>query len=75
LIKFYVDGTQYHTFAPALDSTAKWPFDQPFYLILNVAVGGDWGGYCLKNPPSCMFSEKQVMEVDFVKVYTLVTER
>jgi len=64
----------YHTFAPSLDSTAKWPFDQQFYLILNVAIGGDWGGFCIRNPPKCMFDESQVMEVDFVRVYKLVAE-
>jgi len=71
-MSFYVDGKQYLTFAPELNSKDKWPFDQPFYLILNIAVGGDWGGICVRNAPRCMFSEDQVMEVDFVRVSTLV---
>ncbi len=26
------------------DTNAEWPFDKPYYLILNIAVGGSWGG-------------------------------
>jgi beta-glucanase (GH16 family) len=39
-------------------------FDRPFYLILNVAVGGDWPG-----PPDASTSFPQQMEVDYVRVY------
>jgi len=44
---------------------SKWPYDKPFYLILNVAVGGEWGrikGIDEKNFP-------QTMEVDYVRVF------
>ena len=42
----------------------KWVFDKPFFLILNLAVGGDWPG----NPdPTTVFP--QTMLVDYVHVY------
>jgi len=78
-IRWYVDGIHYHTFAPdTTDDSTKWPFHHRFYLILNIAVGGDWGGFCLNgSPPSCSdsneFGTNQVMEVDFVRVYSLVS--
>lgn len=77
-IRWYVDGKQYQTFAPDTNNYAEWPFAQKFYLILNVAVGGSWGGYCLGGPPSCSdeayFGKEQVMEVDYVRIYTLVAQ-
>merc|ERR1712232_1079127 len=77
-IHWYVDGEKYHTFAPDSGSSDKWPFDQKFYLILNVAVGGSWGGFCLNGGPSCSkadhFGSDQVMEVDYVRIYNLVAK-
>jgi len=43
----------------------SWPFTRPFYLILNVAVGGDWGA--VKGIDADAFPQR--MEVDFVRVY------
>jgi beta-glucanase (GH16 family) len=79
-IRFYTDGNHYFTFAPDdTSNSAKWPFNQRFFLILNVAVGGAWGGYCLNGGPSCTdyshFAHDQVMEVDFVHVYALKGRR
>lgn len=76
-IRWYIDGVHYHSFAPDdTDDSAKWPFNKRFYLILNIAVGGDWGGFCLNGGPSCSdddeFGAHQVMEVDFVRVSNLV---
>lgn len=77
-IAFYVDGEHYFTFSADTGSTAKWPFNQRFYLILNLAVGGSWGGFCLNGGPSCSsadhFGSDQVMEVDYVRVYDLTQE-
>ena len=42
-IAFHVDGTHYVTFLKA-DYADSWPFDKPHYLILNLALGGGWGG-------------------------------
>ncbi len=46
----------------------EWPFDQPFHLILNIAVGGTGGGQ--KGVDDSIFPQK--MEVDYVRVYELV---
>jgi beta-glucanase (GH16 family) len=77
-IDFYTDGEHYFTFSADTSNSAKWPFNQRFYLILNLAIGGSWGGFCLGGGPSCSdqdhFGSAQVMEVDFVRVYELVNE-
>ena len=39
-----VDGQPYFTFAKEDGGAAVWPFDKPQYLILNLAIGGNWGG-------------------------------
>ena len=43
----------------------KWPYNKPFYLILNLAVGGAWGS--LQGIDADAFP--QTMEVDYVRVY------
>jgi Glycosyl hydrolases family 16 len=65
VVRFYVDDNLYETRTPAdVPSGAKWVYDHPFYIILNVAVGGSWPG----SPDSAtMFP--QTMLVDYVRVY------
>lgn len=41
---FFVDDKKYFTFTHERTGEGAWPFDQPFYLLLNVAFGGNWGG-------------------------------
>jgi len=66
LIRFYVDGTLYQTRTPAdLKAGQAWVFDHPFFLLLNVAVGGSWPG----NPDATTVFP-QAMRVDYVRVYT-----
>lgn len=61
-----VDGKIHGTFEKKPgDTLAEWPFDKPFYLILNLAIGGSWGG--LKGIDDAAFPQR--MEVDFVRVY------
>lgn len=44
-ITFEVNNQPYFTYdRPAGSTYANWPFDQPFYLIMNLALGGSWGG-------------------------------
>lgn len=64
-IRFYVDGDLYVTRTRAdLRSGHLWVFDHPFFLLMNVAVGGGWPG----NPDaSTVFP--QTMLVDYVRVY------
>src|ERR1017187_7491269 len=64
-IDFLVDGQSYHTVAPAsLPAGTKWVYDHPFFLILNVAVGGGWP----HNPDETSVFP-QTMLVDYVRVY------
>ncbi|EME63654.1 glycoside hydrolase family 16 protein [Amycolatopsis decaplanina] len=62
-IKWYVDGNLYQTRTPADLNGNRWVFDHPFYLILNLAVGGYWPG----DPnSSTVFPQRLV--VDYVRV-------
>ena len=65
-IRFYVDASLYATFIPQQwPAGATWVFDHPFFLLLNVAVGGDWPG-----SPDARTKFPQRMLVDYVRVYT-----
>lgn len=64
VIRWYVDGYLFSTKTAAGIAPAKWPFDQDFHFLLNVAVGGNWPG----NPDNTTVFP-QVMEVDYVRVY------
>jgi beta-glucanase (GH16 family) len=41
---FYVDDVRFNTVQNLHKTSSEWPFDQRFHLILNLAVGGNWGG-------------------------------
>jgi beta-glucanase (GH16 family) len=62
---FFVDDKKYFTFDNEGSGEAAWPFNKPQYLILNVAVGGAWGGE--KGIDDSIFPQR--MEVDYVRVY------
>ncbi len=65
VVRFYVDGTLYSTKTSSeVPAGGRWVFDHPFFVLLNVAVGGNWPG----NPDlSTVFP--QTMLVDYVRVY------
>ena len=65
-IDIFFDGTRYFTYINESGAWEAWPFDHPYHIILNLAVGGDWGraGGPIDNS---VFPAK--MEVDFVRVY------
>lgn len=70
-VTILVDGNAYFTFKKEVSyQWPEWPFDKPFHLILNIAVGGNWGGQ--KGVDDSIFPQK--MEVDYVRVYPLVTK-
>ena len=65
VIRFYVDDHLYETRTPAgLPKGTKWVYDHPFFVLLNVAVGGGWPG----NPDATTVFP-QTMLVDYVRVY------
>jgi len=64
-IQFLLDGEPYFHVTPShLPAGAHWVFDHPFYLLLNLAVGGDWPG-----PPDRTTEFPQRLTVDYVRVY------
>jgi beta-glucanase (GH16 family) len=64
-IRWLVDGAEYRRLTPsALPSGAAWVFDHPFFMLMNVAVGGAWPG-----DPDATTSFPQQMIVDYVRVY------
>lgn len=67
-IEWLLDGQVYHRCTPAgLPAGTKWVFDDgPFFLILNLAVGGLWPGY-----PDATTEFPQELRVDYVRVYAL----
>lgn len=65
VVRWYVDGKLYQTRAPRdLPAGAKWVYDHPFFLLLNLAVGGQWPG----NPDDTT-TFPQRLTVDYVRVY------
>lgn len=62
-INYYVDNKLYNQITPA-DVTGEWVFNQPFYIIINLAVGGNYVGY-----PNSETVFPQTMLVDYVRVY------
>lgn len=62
-IDYYVDDTLYQRIKPE-DVPGEWVYNQPFYIILNVAVGGNYVGF-----PTLQTPFPQTMLVDYVRVY------
>jgi beta-glucanase (GH16 family) len=67
VVRFFLDQELYAVFTPSrLPAGMKWVFDHPFFIILNVAVGGVWPG-----APDSTTVFPQEMLVDYVRVYKL----
>ncbi len=64
-IRIYVDELLYFTFRNEGTGYKTWPFDKRFHLLLNVAVGGNWGG--AQGVDDAIFP--RTMVVDYVRVY------
>lgn len=63
-ISFSIDGVTYGKYEKKdTDTPSEWPFDQPFYMIINLAVGGMFGGNVVDADLPFIF------EVDWIKVY------
>ena len=62
-IDWYIDNQKYFT-APKSSMVGTYPFDNPFFIILNIAVGGSWPG----NPDgTTVFPQRMI--VDYIRVY------
>jgi beta-glucanase (GH16 family) len=65
VVRWYVDDVLYETRTPAdVPAGGTWVYDHPFFVIMNVAVGGGWPG-----PPDGTTQFPQTMTVDYVRVY------
>jgi beta-glucanase (GH16 family) len=64
-IAFSVDGAEHARFRPAnVPAGGRWVFDHPFFVLLNVAVGGNWPG-----SPDGSTRFPQTMLVDYLRLY------
>jgi beta-glucanase (GH16 family) len=69
-IKGYYDDVLVFTFLNDKGgSSATWPFDKPFHILLNLAIGGDWGG--VQGVDDTIFPA--TMQVDYVHYYKMLT--
>jgi beta-glucanase (GH16 family) len=65
IIRWYMDNHLYFEVLQArLPKGTSWPFDHPFFLLLNMAIGGEWPG-----GPDDTTTFPQVMLIDFVRIY------
>jgi beta-glucanase (GH16 family)/glycerophosphoryl diester phosphodiesterase len=64
-IDFLLDGDVYFQFLNEHKTSAEWPFDKPFFLILNMAVGGNLGGQ--KGIDDSVFPA--TYQIDYVRVF------
>ncbi len=64
-IDFFIDDQKYFSFSNENKGWEGWPFDKRFHMILNVAVGGNWGG--VQGIDADAFPA--TMEIDYVRVY------
>jgi len=64
----FVDNRRYFSFAnDHTQNSETWPFDKRFHLIINIAIGGNWGG----TKGVDINLHNAVMEIDYVRVYSL----
>ncbi len=66
-IHFFADNERYFTFVNNHSDYTTWPFDKRFHLLLNIAIGGSWGGQ--QGVDDEIFP--QTLEIDYVRVYKL----
>ncbi len=64
-IEFLLNDKVYFVFKNVHKTNKEWPFNEPFFIIMNLAIGGDWGGK--KGVDNSIFPA--TMEVDYIRVY------
>lgn len=65
LIQIGVDNNYFFEYKNEKSGSAAWPFDQPFHLLLNVAVGGNWGGK--HGVDTSIFPQSLI--IDYIRIY------
>ena len=68
--RLYVDEKHFFTFTNEGIGYAEWPFDKKFHLILNLAIGGNWGGQ--QGIDDALFSHH--FYIDYVRVYRKLSD-
>ncbi|MBE9576769.1 glycoside hydrolase family 16 protein [Flavobacterium proteolyticum] len=63
-ITFFIDDVLVYNFQPTVKNENTWPYDQPFYFIINLAIGGNFGGPAIDNS---IFPQDFI--IDYIKVY------
>ena len=70
-IKGFVDGVQYFNISKHSNSNySQWPYDSPFFLIINLAIGGDWGG--VQGVDNSIFPSSFI--IDYARMFTKKNE-
>ena len=64
-ISFFVDDQKYQVFKNEQTGSETWPYDKEFHLLMNITVGGNWGGKF--GVDDTIFPQK--MEIDYVRVF------
>lgn len=73
-ITFKIDGNTFYSYEPSVKNDQTWPYNDNFFIILNIAMGGNWGSDTqyetdgLKNGIDPNLSKAR-MEIDYVRVY------
>lgn len=62
-IKFFIDDELVYTFSPEVKNEKTWPYNKPFFMILNVAVGGNFGGQDIDD---AIFPQEFI--IDYIKI-------
>ncbi len=65
-IQFFIDNAKVYTYSPENKNDKNWPYNKPFYLILNLAIGGNFGG---PEVDDSIFPQEFI--IDYIKVYTI----
>jgi beta-glucanase (GH16 family) len=64
LIRWYMNGQLYHTVTPASVGANQWVFEHPFFMLLNLAVGGSWPG-----PPDASTMFPATYQIDYIRIH------
>ncbi|NGP75320.1 glycoside hydrolase family 16 protein [Balneolaceae bacterium YR4-1] len=73
-ITFKIDGTAFYSYEPSVKNDQTWPYNDDFFIIMNIAMGGNWGSDAqyesggMKNGIDPNLNQAR-MEIDYIRVY------